>query len=380
MSLPAIGGSQTVTVTLTNASDWSASSDATWLTATKTGATSLHLEAEVNRGNALSATVRCTSGTATATISVSQPALSATQSDSLALLDLYNATGGAGWVTRWTLTQRMSQWQGVKVENGRVTELHLPANNLSGTLPESIGVLSLLQYCDLHDNHLSGSVPETVSQWTQLVYLDLSENQLNGAFPAIQPLTKLIVLDGSFNTFSSLPALNSLTALEYLAFSKNSLTGSLPANWSSLTKLIYVDVSFNTFSSDIPSEWLSLTKLQAFYLYKNTLSGVIPNYLGACMDLKSLALDGNNLTGSIPANLGAQPALAEIWLAQNRLSGAIPASLSGNTHWNDWKTHVCPQQSGYGFDNCTGSDPAFVKSNLPDASRRQLYKEKYRRE
>ncbi|MDR0729529.1 MAG: hypothetical protein LBF19_05340 [Prevotellaceae bacterium] len=377
VSLPATGGSQTITVTLTNATDWSASSDATWLTVTKTGATSLRLEAEMNTGNARNATVRCTAGTATASVSVSQPALSATQSDSLALVDLYNATAGANWTIRWTFSGPLSQWQGVKVEDGRVTELYLPANNLTGTLPESIGTLSRLQYCDLRENHLSGSVPATVSRWTQLVYLDLSDNQFSGAFPAIQALTKLIVLDGSFNTFTSLPALNSLTALEYLAFSKNSLSGSLPANWSSLTGLIYVDVSFNTFSGNIPAEWATLSRLQAFYLYKNTLSGALPDYLGNCTNLESMALDGNNLTGAIPATFGTQPQLAELWLAQNRLTGAIPASLLSNAHWSEWKSEVCPQQSGYGFDNCTGGDPPSDKPSLSSAIQRLSYKEKY---
>jgi hypothetical protein len=377
VSLPATGGTQTVSVTVANAADWSATSDATWLTVTKDGTASLRVAAPLNTEGARSASVRCTAGTATATISVSQAQPTATQSDSLALVDLYNAAAGSAWTRKWTLSQPLGQWSGVTVANGRVTELKLRLNNVTGALPVSFGNLRQLQYCDLSNNQLSGAVPTVLNQLTQLAFLDLSENAFSGAFPAVGALTKLLVLDISFNAFTTLPALNSLTALEYLAFSKNSLSGALPGTWSALTNLIYLDGSFNTFSGSLPAAWSSLGKLQAFYLYKNTLTGTLPAYLGAFVELQTLALDGNNFTGSIPDNLGDLPKLEELWLAQNRLGGVIPASLLANSRWNTWESNVCPQQSGYGFSNCN----AQASQALPTAASRQTdYKEKYRRQ
>jgi hypothetical protein len=318
------------------------------------------VEAAVNTGNDRSATVRCTAGMATTSVSVTQPRLSTIQSDSLALVDLCNATAAAAWTTKWTLTNKLAQWQGVTVVDGRVTSLILPANNLSGALPESFGSLTALQYCDLSGNRLSGAVPAAVNQLAQLTFLDLSDNTLTGSLPALSALTKLLVLDVSFNNFTALPALNTLTALEYLACSKNSLTGGLPSNWSALTKLIYMDASFNSFSGNIPAAWSALTKLQAFYLYKNTLDGSIPAYIANFTALKTLALDNNNLTGGIPDGLGTLPQLDELWLHDNRLGGgatAIPASLLSRPQWSVWEKNVCRQQSGYAFANCTPGTP-----------------------
>jgi Leucine-rich repeat (LRR) protein len=307
------------------------------------------------------------------------PVLTDLQKDSTALVELHNATAGAGWTSKWTLAAPLRQWHGVTVKNGRVAELNLPANNLQGTLPESFGDLTALEYCDLSVNRLGGAVPATLYALVELEFLDLSDNALSGALPALHTLRKLIVLDVSLNTFTALPALSSLTALEYLAFSKNNLPGTLPENWSALTKLIYIDGSFNALSGEIPAAWSALTKLEALYLYRNALSGSLPACFGDFAELKSLALDGNNFTGAIPGNWGSQTKLETLWLAQNRLNGSIPASLSGNARWDAWAENVCPQQSDYGFDNCTtpgGNSASATKAAqcVPDG---HAYKAKY---
>src|ERR1700729_1758147 len=80
-------------------------------------------------------------------------------SDSLALVDLYNSTAGAGWTnhTNWLTTASVSGWYGVTTLNGRVTQLSLTQNNLTGTLPASLGNLSAMAYLALDQNQLSGS-------------------------------------------------------------------------------------------------------------------------------------------------------------------------------------------------------------------------------
>ena len=379
-SIPAVGGAQTLTVA-TNATDWSVSSDASWLTATKINATSAKIEAAANSSANRNTVVRFSTGvaTATATVNVSQGQVSAMQSDSLALVDLYNAAAGNSWTRRWTLTTPVNQWQGVTITSNRVTELKLSANNITGTLPESFGNLTALQYCDLSKNSLNDIVPASINRLTQLEYLDLSDNSLAGTCPAVNTLTKLLVFDISFNGFTALPALNSLTALEYLAFSKNNITGSLPDNLSALTKLIYLDASFNNFSGNIPSTWSSLNKMRVLYLYKNLLGGAIPAYITSFTALESLAFDGNNLTGNIPNDLGNLPKLAELWLSQNRLTGAIPNSLLNNSYWSAWQNDVCPQQSSFGFSNCSGTTslPALQSAEIP--CRAKEFKDRYRK-
>jgi hypothetical protein len=66
--------------------------------------------------------------------------------DSLALVDLYNSTNGAGWGRHngWLTNYPVSTWYGISVTENRVTQLDLNFNNLNGTIPTSLGKLSKL--------------------------------------------------------------------------------------------------------------------------------------------------------------------------------------------------------------------------------------------
>ena len=61
-----------------------------------------------------------------------------------ALVALYNATGGPNWISNdnWLSDVPISEWEGVTTDgNGRVTELHLGENQLSGEIPPELGNL-----------------------------------------------------------------------------------------------------------------------------------------------------------------------------------------------------------------------------------------------
>ena len=100
--------------------------------------------------------------------------------DSLALVDLYDSTGGTAWThhTNWLTTAAVQTWYGVTLDaDGRVTKLLLDSNNLVGTLPSSIGVLVKMQYLYLNTNQLSGWLPGTgFNNYTRLKLLDLRDN------------------------------------------------------------------------------------------------------------------------------------------------------------------------------------------------------------
>ena len=346
-TLLATGDTYTFAVITKNVTSWTVTSSDNWLSVSKQG-NGVHIQCDANFTAARTATITCTVDKNTsASVTVFQPVVSDVQSDSLALVDLSKATGAnlnTGGVEKNTA--------------GRVTSLKFPDSNLSGTLPASIGRLTELSYCDLSGNKLSGSIPQELGNLSQLEYLDLSNNNFSGNAPSLASLTGLLVLDMSYNGFTSLPTLyGNLSELEYLAFAGNKLSGSLPDGWSAYRKLIYIDLSGNTFTGVIPSSWSVLTSMKAFHLYGNGLSGSIPAYLTTFARLQSLALSSNNLTGTIPPDLGTLPALDFLALMQNRLTGEIPASLLGNLNWNDWENNNCPQQTGYGFSNCSAPPP-----------------------
>src|SRR4051812_2556412 len=80
--------------------------------------------------------------------------------DSLALVDLYNTTNGNQWSNKsgW-LQGPVSSWVGVQLQDKRVIKIDLNNNNLTGSLPSSIGNLKYLQVLFLYQNHISSIIP-----------------------------------------------------------------------------------------------------------------------------------------------------------------------------------------------------------------------------
>ena len=59
-----------------------------------------------------------------------------------ALVALYDATGGDNWTnnTNWKTAAALSTWRGVTTDSeGRVTQLILEFNGLTGTIPNELG-------------------------------------------------------------------------------------------------------------------------------------------------------------------------------------------------------------------------------------------------
>lgn len=111
----------------------------------------------------------------------------AAQSDREALIALYHATNGPGWVNseKWPSDDPIWEWYGVKTGSaGRVTELVLRDNNLVGQIPPELGDLANLESLELHYNQLSGEIPPELGDLASLITLDLRGNdQLRGCIP-----------------------------------------------------------------------------------------------------------------------------------------------------------------------------------------------------
>ena len=106
--------------------------------------------------------------------------------DMAALVALYNGTNGANWKTNTNWLSEaplvsLWDWHGVTTdENGRVTELALASNDLSGTIPAELGERNLtkLQRLDLSENELSGAIPLTLMTLSQLSVLNIRSTTL----------------------------------------------------------------------------------------------------------------------------------------------------------------------------------------------------------
>lgn len=141
-----------------------------------------------------------------------------TKTDSLALVAIYEQTGGANWTknTNWLSDVPYSEWEGVSVKyNGRVAYLYLYSNNLDGDLPKEISQLTELEVLYMSDNNLRGSLPPEYGNLSSLRTMVLSDNNIEGALP---------------REWAQLKGINDL----YLT--GNRLSGEIPVEFTSHTR------------------------------------------------------------------------------------------------------------------------------------------------
>jgi Leucine-rich repeat (LRR) protein len=195
--------------------------------------------------------------------------------------------------------------------------LNLGNNNFTGSIPTSIGSLSLLRSLHLFKNKISGTLLPILKNCEDLQIIDISENQFAGSIPSWigQRHSSLIVLNlRSNNFFGHIPKeLCNLTSLQILDLSQNKLFGSIPRcvnNFSAmasishnnLQELLVVDgdtVDFEKASLVIKGQVreysTNLRLVRTLDLSKNYLSGEIPIEVTSLQGLQSLNFSFNNL-------------------------------------------------------------------------------------
>ncbi len=174
------------------------------------------------------------------------------------LVAFYNATDGPNWVndTNWLTDAPLGDWHGVRTDaTGRVTELNLEENGLSGSMPSDLGQLAQLVRLDLADNHLSGPIPAELGRLANLGTLSLARNELTDSIP---------------------PSLGDLANVYQMSLASNELSGTIPAELGGMVNLEYAQLQGNDLAGTIPSELGNLTELVELFLGGNRLTGLIP--------------------------------------------------------------------------------------------------------
>ena len=265
-------------------------------------------------------------------------------SDRAALVALYNATDGPKWANNdnWLSDEPLDAWYGVSVSDGRVAELDLEDNQLTGTIPPELGDLSHLWSLNLARNQLTGTIPPELGDLSSLTLLYLHINQLTGPIPPelgdLSRLWTLILLDNQL-TGPIPPELGELSRLRQLEFNHNQLTGSIPPELGDLSRLMYLDLDHNQLTGPIPPELGDLSRLRRLYLNHNQLTGPIPPELGGLSSLVLLDFQYNQLTGAIPSELGDLSSLEEMDLNDNQLTGSVPQWLGDLSNLRRLRLH-----------------------------------------
>ena len=289
------------------------------------------------------------------------------EGDRAALVAFYNATGGPFWANKdnWLTNTPLNEWHGVTADaNGRVTEVALEDNGLTGSLPPNIGQLS-----ELRDLVLRTEV-EYPCQWVAGPGYDChpassSPNRLSGALPSeLGNLSMLKVLDLQGNQFSGeIPAfLSRLGNLETLYLGENDFTGRIPPELGNLSNLTRLYLGYNQLAGNIPPQLGNLPNLKELLLWASGLTGTLPRELTRLSKLERLSVGGNRLTGEIPLWLGNLTSLRELHIVSNQFSGNIPAEMGS------WKSL---RSLHLGWNQLTGPIPPEL-DELPELEYLQL--------
>ena len=116
--------------------------------------------------------------------------------------------------------------------------------------------------------------------------------------------------------------------LEFLAASRNQLSGQIPSELGDLSNLEYLSLWGNPLGGTIPASLGGLNSLEVLLLFQNRLTGPIPPELGNLAKLRRLFLVENELSGDIPATLGELTGLQALFLGQNPgLTGCVPGEV-----------------------------------------------------
>jgi Leucine-rich repeat (LRR) protein len=291
------------------------------------------------------------------------------------LREVYTSTNGDFWTTKWDFTKDISTFLGVNVFGGRVTNILLPSNNLSGRLTTKVLNLRRLRTLNIGNNSLDfGSVEPFVNRTFAFNYkIQANINrQIDTTVYANTKMELAVITAGTQNRYQwtkdnviipnanfatlTFDALKLTDAGLYTCLITNTLgteltlerrTIRLRVNSSTvsdldLTLLIRINDELgggnwtNKWDRSKPvAEWYGITmtgdKITSINLANNNLVGVIPNIIplttNILSDLTYLNLSGNRITGEIPKSLGNLSKLQYLDLSNNLLVGDVILEL-----------------------------------------------------
>ena len=387
--MPTAGG--TTTFALTTSSSWTATSNAAaWChvsPALGTGNGVLTVTVDANTFPAArSATITVSAGVLSGYITINQETGYTRVTDSLALVDIYNAVGMENSTTgKWILTTPLpvsgtsTNWPGVRINaQGRVDSIVvalnvIPTSVTNAYLPESIGDLKELRWLAWSGNatsRLTGSIPNGIGKLTKLIRLTLTAHAFTGAIPgSIGNLTEMINISFLNSTIDgAVPAsIGNLTKLTDLNLNSTNIT-SLPVEMGNCVSLINL-MCTGTKITSLPDMFANFTNIGLIQMNGNTLcTGPLPPSIGLINTSRAtltIYLYGCAFTGSIPAawaTITTKCGANNLRIQDNKLSGEIPAAVKAHANWATWfnsgtpanvGTYICPQQAGFGFTNCS---------------------------
>ena len=164
--------------------------------------------------------------------------------DSMALVTLYEETGGTNWINKenW-LTGKLNTWYGLTMDFDSLKNINLSGNGLLGALPIDMADLNVVENINFANNSLTNISSITPLSAT-LISLNVSNNLLN--FEQLEPFSGVSIFTFDNQNFQYelpneiLENLNASIEIQITDFATNSLY-----QWFKNGELIEGEINFN---------------------------------------------------------------------------------------------------------------------------------------
>ena len=247
-----------------------------------------------------------------------------------ALATFYFATGGTNWAlndnwleyeteecTEWHFRPFFDEDPTLKIEepiflvnnsacdqDGRYIALGMSKNNLVGTIPREIGLLTQLRLLDWASNDIKGPIPSHIGQLTKVSRFTGDRNSHTGAIPTeIGLMSSLALVHLANNPFpSTIPTeIGQLApSLIKLAFLGSGITGYIPTELYLLTNLKEALIQNLQGATGGTLEGIgALTSLRRFDAYDTPYNSTLPSEIGLLTNISRLNLWNTGLYGSV---------------------------------------------------------------------------------
>ncbi|MBQ0043897.1 MAG: hypothetical protein KBT05_02635 [Bacteroidales bacterium] len=343
-------------ITVKSNVDWTATSDAAWLTVTKTDGT-LSLSASANDSfDSRNATVTVKAKELTETVKVTQLGMAPAIAVSPETVEVdagcgsykVQVTSNAEW--EYTFDEEACDWIAITLDK----ELEGYNANLWIDVNENFYLEARSVVITVTEKKGGNSKTITVSQaasapshFTDSLALVAMYNASNGAkwakdnWDLTKPINewpKVTVNEAGRVTKINLgtktitegaweiPAeIGTLTELTELVLGTNMVTGEFPEFLYELKNIVKLNLPTNTISGSFSSKIANWTKLDEFSLLNNVdFGGAIPAEIGECESLRLLNLNGTSVSGAIPVELAKCQKLQFFMCFKTKLSGELP--------------------------------------------------------
>ncbi|TAF34516.1 MAG: T9SS C-terminal target domain-containing protein [Cytophagales bacterium] len=302
------------------------------------------------------------------------------ESDSLALVALYDSTCGSSWSDAWVLTHPIKTWLGVSYAKGRVIALNLENRGLCNRIPEPIYNLLKLKNVNVADNALDYASLEPLQMKGLNSFLYNPQAEVNEELDTLVKEGEGIEFDvrigGEHNLYAwykndsllTIPTANtkrlSLVAVipedagKYVCEVRNSVVPDIVIK----RKAIYLEVISAPYKADSVAlvaifgalrtdasvapwgddpetplrDWTGIgmkgSRVTSVNWPNQHLEGVLPSVFGgpegALVMLEYFNLFGNKLEEEIPSTFYTLTRLRHLDLSSNNLKGDIPDAIS----------------------------------------------------